>query len=113
MSIYRNLASRTEYKKNTHPYIYTFKNEMDWHVKETVAQKLKRIYNDSYKYKIFEYESRAGLFVCPLVDLWCTEKIDLEEIVFIIDLKRYFLRHFVKNEIAIEKPLMPSITSME
>jgi len=113
MSIYRNLDFHTEYEKNTHPYIYTFKNEMDWHVKETVAQKLKRIYNNSYKYRIIEYESRDGLFVCPLVDLWCTEKINLEEIIFITDLKRYFLGHSVKDEIAVKKPLISSFRGMD
>jgi hypothetical protein len=113
MSIYRNLALHTEYEENTHPHIYSFKNEMDWHMNETVAQKLKRMYDDPYKYRISEYESRSGLFVRPIVELWSTEKIDLEDIIFIIDLKKYFLSYTVKDVIAVEKPLISSFGRFE
>ena len=110
MSINRNLAILTEYEENTHPHIYSFKNEFDWHMNKTVAQKLKRMYNDPYKYRISEYESKSG---CPLVELCCTEKIDLEDIIFIINLKKYYLRYTVKDIIPVENPYMPSFGGFE
>lgn len=40
-------------------------------------------------------------------------KIDLEDITFITDLKRYILRHSVEDEITVEKPLISSFRSNE
>ncbi len=92
---------KTKVVKNTHPYIYTFKNETIHGEGLNVYQKLRSYFSDQSSYKFEGYEMMTGNYAEDIVELWSTEKIDLEDTMFVIEFKKYLIDERYQETISI------------